>query len=138
MSCCGEEELPAREGRALLQDNGAGGGYQTAPAMEYSVGGNSAPDRASAEAPERKKRVREADLPPDTTLQCKRCRKIYKVQDNGPEMCRYHSGRFVKGSTAPMSSTKWTCCKSYNRKEVGCKVNKHRAAQDSMFFPTTV
>ena len=104
MSCCGEEDPPKNEGRALLHEGGVGG-YQTAPDMTYSVGGKDTNGLVVKE-PAAQKRIREADLPPDTTLQCKRCRRIYKVEENGPEKCRYHNGRFVKGSTAPMSSTK--------------------------------
>jgi len=67
------------------------------------------------------------------TKRCKRCSQYYmemelaKSENKTP--CRYHPGTLKTGySSALISGARlqyWTCCKSSNKNDLGCKTGKH-------------
>ena len=82
------------------------------------------PEPGEKEEPEDEEEEDTSD--PFALLQCRRCRRVYKVAENNPTACCYHPGKYIKRNTASFSSTEWRCCKSPVKNQKGCKEDRHR------------
>jgi len=73
-------------------------------------------------------------LEQNITKRCLRCYQYYTeaslARDENKTPCRYHPGNYNRAYSSPLLSgaaiTYWSCCKSSNRNEPGCRHTQHK------------
>jgi len=73
-------------------------------------------------------------LEQNITKRCLRCYQYYTEasieRDENKTPCRFHPGNYMRGYSSPLLSgaaiTYWSCCKSSNKNEPGCRQSQHK------------